>query len=96
MIDTMWAMIRTQAQLTEEQLAALKEIAAERGVSVAELIRRGVDTVIASRERPGLAERRRRALAVVGAFSDPATDVAREHDDYFVEAIDRGRRASGA
>jgi len=89
-------MIRTQAQLTEEQMAALKEIAAERRVSVAELIRRGVDAVIASREGPGLGERRRRALAVVGAFSDPATDVAREHDHYFAEAIDRGPRTSGA
>lgn len=88
-------MIRTQTQLTEEQVAALKEIAVERGVSVAELIRRGVDMVVATREAPGLAERRRRALATVGRFSDEASDVARLHDDYFDEAVDR-RRNSGA
>lgn len=56
------------------------------GVSVAELIRRGVDRVLAGREEPGIAERRRRALAVVGSFSGDTGDVSLRHDDYFVEA----------
>jgi len=36
-------MVRTQIQLTEEQARALKEIAAARGESMAEVIRRAVD-----------------------------------------------------
>jgi hypothetical protein len=93
-VPTLHRVVRTQAQLTEEQAEALKEIAAERGVSVAELIRRGVEMVIAARDAPGLEERRRRALAAVGAFSDRSSDVAREHDEYFADAIGESRRGS--
>jgi hypothetical protein len=39
-------MIRTQIQLTEEQARRLKAMAAERGTSVAELIRQGVDDLL--------------------------------------------------
>jgi predicted DNA-binding ribbon-helix-helix protein len=35
-------MVRTQVQLSEAQVRALKQIAAERGVSVAELIRQSL------------------------------------------------------
>lgn len=80
-------MVRTQIQLTKEQLAALKRLAAERGVSVAELVRQGVEAVLreASTE---VAERRRRAIAAIGSFRSDKTDVSERHDDYFVEAIE--------
>lgn len=80
-------MVRTQIQLTQEQLAALKRLAAERGVSVAELVRQGVETVLreASTE---IEERRRRAIAALGSFDSGLTDVSERHDDYFVEAIE--------
>jgi len=79
-------MVRTQIQLTQEQAAELKRIAAERGVSVAEIVREGVDRVI--RESRGLSweERKRRALAVVGRFEGPS-DLSERHDDYFVESV---------
>jgi hypothetical protein len=41
-------MIRTQVQLTEEQVRALRNLASVRQVSVAELIRQSVDTLIRS------------------------------------------------
>lgn len=80
-------MIRTQTQLTSEQAAALKEVARERGVPVAELIRQGVEMLLAARDEPSREERKRRALAAVGRFAGGETDVSRRHDDYFVEAI---------
>ena len=39
----MSALVRTQIQLTEEQAVKLKRMAAERGVSMAEVIRDAVD-----------------------------------------------------
>jgi Arc/MetJ-type ribon-helix-helix transcriptional regulator len=82
----MLAMVRTQIQLTEEQAAGLKRLAAERGVSMAEVVRDAVEQALAADE---IAARRARALAVVGKFRDREgkTDVAERHDDYLAEAF---------
>ncbi len=75
-------MIRTQIQLTEAQARALKKLAAERGVSMAELIRQGVERVLADGDPR---ERRRRALAVLGTFEGGPPDVSTNHDKYLAE-----------
>ena len=81
-------MIRTQVQLTEAQLAALRRLAEVRGTSLAELVRMAVDDLVA--RGPDHAERSRaRALAVVGGFASDQEDVSRRHDDYLVEAWKR-------
>lgn len=78
-------MLRTQIQLTEEQLRRLKAQARREGVSVAALIRRGIDQVLGPDERD---RRVQRALRVVGRYGhDPATDVSVRHDDYLAEAF---------
>jgi len=79
-------MVRTQVQLTKEQVAELKRLAAERGVSVAELVREGVEVVIRASRGMSREERRRRALAVVGRHHGPP-DLSIRHDDYFVESV---------
>lgn len=76
-------MIRTQIQLTEEQACGLKELAARRGVSMAELVRQGVKRVL---DESGQEERWRRASAVLGRYSDEETDVSVNHDKYLDEA----------
>ncbi len=73
-------MVTTQIQLTEEQETRLKARAASEGVSVADLIRRGVDLCLqapVSRE-----EQKRRALAVIGRFNSGCGDLAERHDAY--------------
>ncbi len=75
-------MIRTQIQLTEEQARALKALAARDGISMAALVRRGVDRVLAESDEDA---RWARALALVGKFRSGHTDVARRHDDYLTE-----------
>ena len=72
-------MIRTQIQLTERQARALRQLATSEGLSMAELIRRAVDRVLAE---PGDEMRRGRALAAVGKFRSGRGDVARRHDEY--------------
>ena len=84
-------MIRTQIQLTEEQLTRLREAAAERGVSVAALIREAVDRALADRQH---AADWALALSVVGKYRDVdgATDVSTRHDDYLADAYEDWRR----
>jgi hypothetical protein len=75
-------MVRTIVQLTEEQAAQLRTMAARDGVSVAALVRRGVDRVLAEDDRLARLERLR---AIVGKYSGPS-DLAERHDDYLAEA----------
>lgn len=79
--------IRTQIQLTEEQYRRLKRLAAERGLSLAEVIRRYVQRGLAS-EKQELEERWERASGLIGAFRSKERDLAVEHDRYLEEAYD--------
>lgn len=80
-------MIRIQAQLTEAQSAALKELARERGTSVAGLLREGADKVLAE---GGASEagRRQRALRAIGRFQGTGEPVAAVHDRFLDEIYD--------
>jgi len=88
MITLLWSleMIRTQIQLTEEQHKYLREKAAEYNVSMAELVRRGVDLLTQQQQKPDQEELIRRALSI-GAYEDieGATDVSINHDKYLAE-----------
>ncbi|MGI6632170.1 MAG: ribbon-helix-helix protein, CopG family [Bacillota bacterium] len=80
-------MVRTQVQLTEKQASALKMKAAAMGVSMAELIRQGVDLVLEFNGRESRPERIRRAIHVVGRFRSGQKDIATNHDKYLAEAV---------
>ena len=54
-------MLRTQIQLAEEQLTRLKAVAARRGVSIAKLIRQGIDIMLAQSGERSPEEMYRRA-----------------------------------
>jgi hypothetical protein len=79
-------MVRTQIQLTEDQAKALKRIAQSRHLSVAELIRKAVDTVIKSSSVIDIEERHKRAMDVVGKFGSGKRDISKKHDLYLTEA----------
>jgi hypothetical protein len=82
-------MVRTQIQLTEQQLRRLRARAREQGISLAEMIRRCVDVVLAD-ETNDRAELYERASRIIGRFPDKggATDLAREHDSYLEKAFE--------
>jgi len=73
--------------LTEEQVKALKKNALSRHLSIAELIRQAVDTVIRTNTMVDIEERRKRAIDIVGRFSSGKRDISRKHDTYLVEAF---------
>lgn len=85
-------MIRTQVQLTEEQAAKLRRVAADRGVSLAEVIRDAVDRI---QDPDSTSQRWARALAVARrGYRDVegATDVSERHDEYVAEALAKDLR----
>lgn len=79
-------MVRTQVQLTGDQMRTLKRLAGERGLSVAELVRQGVDLLVKSAGVSDQEEQHRRALAAVGRFRSGLGDLAIEHDRYLARA----------
>jgi hypothetical protein len=79
-------MVRTQIQLTEDQTKALKRISMSRHLSIAELIRRAVDTLIKSSAVIDVEERHKRAIEIVGQFSSGKRDISEKHDLYLSDA----------
>jgi len=79
--------VRIQVQLTEEQLAALKRLAARRGVSVSELVRQGVDAILRGPQAEQERLRRERARGVAGRFRSGLGDLAEAHDRYLLEDL---------
>jgi Arc/MetJ-type ribon-helix-helix transcriptional regulator len=75
-------MVRTQIQLTEKQAEGLKRLAAERGVSMAELVRQSVQRLLEEREQD---EKWQRLWTIVGKYRSNATDVAVNHDRYLYD-----------
>lgn len=80
-------MVRTQIQLTEEQAAKLRRLSAERRVSVAELIRMGVDELLQKESGVSRERKRARAKSAAGRFASGAADVSVEHDRYLAETF---------
>ena len=80
-------MNRTQVQLTDRQLKALRQASAASGRSIADLIREGVDRYLAERSEIGREERIERAIRVAGKFASGHTDVSANHDRHLAEAF---------
>lgn len=80
-------MIRTQIQLTEKQAKELKEIARREHVSMAELIRQGVDAIIDSSLTIDRDTRKKRAIEAIGKFRSGKSDISDKHDDYLAKAL---------
>jgi len=75
-------MYRTQIQLTDSQVRALKELSAAMNKSVAQLIREAVASLLRSTHRVVRDTLRRRAIEAPGKFHSGLPDLAVRHDDY--------------
>ena len=80
-------MVRTQIQLTEKQAREIKLLAVEKNVSVAELIRQGVELILNSLPLLDRQEQISRARAAAGKFCSNRTDISRNHDSYLDSAF---------
>lgn len=79
-------MIRTQIQLTERQMEALRQASEREKVSVAEIIRRALDEALAGSASFSREELKRRAAEVAGRFASGHSEVSAEHDRHLEEA----------
>jgi hypothetical protein len=80
-------MPRTQIQLTEKQASRLKTLSSRRGVSMAELVRQGVDLVLLQEGEVDPDERRRRALEAAGKLRSGSRDGSTRHDEDLSEGF---------
>jgi metal-responsive CopG/Arc/MetJ family transcriptional regulator len=80
-------MVRTQVQLTQALAAKLRRMAKRDKVSMAEVIRRVLETAPETEVLPDREELKRRALSAVGCADFGAPDIARRHDEYWAEDL---------
>jgi predicted DNA-binding protein len=83
--------VRTQIQLTMEQAAQLKRLAASTGRSMADLVREGVERLLRDQAELSRPERMRRAARVFGTFKSGTRDLSNRHDDHFADAAEPRR-----
>jgi hypothetical protein len=79
--------LRTQIQLTEQQIISLKTRAAAEGISMAELIRRSIDLALTSSLLSEPSNQTQRAKAVAGRFRSGLGDLGVNHDKYLAEDL---------
>ncbi len=79
-------MVRTQVQLTENQVAMIKEISRAGNESIAAVIRRAVDQFLLT-QQPDRRAVYRQAADVVGKYRAGVNDLSINHDDYLDEDL---------
>ncbi|MBI4886587.1 MAG: ribbon-helix-helix protein, CopG family [Acidobacteria bacterium] len=82
-------MVRTQIQLTEKQARRLKQLAAARGRSMADLIRGSVDALLAQPDTHDDEVKRAHALRAAGRFRSGVRDLSSRHDRHLSEILGR-------
>ena len=83
------SLIRTQVQLTERQLQALRQLSAKSGRSIADLIRQGIDQYLANGREPTRQERMERAIRVAGMFASGVKGISTDHDRHLADAFQK-------
>jgi Arc/MetJ-type ribon-helix-helix transcriptional regulator len=82
-------MARTTVRLSEQQAQQVRALAAQRGVSMAEIIRESIDAFAAASQRPSGQELRERSSLAIGIGRSGLGDLATNHDAYLAEAYDQ-------
>ena len=84
-------MLRTQIQIEEDQIKWLRIRAKERGVSVSQLIREGLEFYRKFEDRLP-EDKKKKALAAIGRYASGVSDISEKHDDYLAKALKAGER----
>ncbi|MHB1335384.1 MAG: ribbon-helix-helix protein, CopG family [Candidatus Humimicrobiaceae bacterium] len=80
-------MKRTQIQLTDKQYKLLKELSAEKDISMAEVVREAITFYSSSTITIARDERIRDALSIIGKYSSGKKDISINHDEYLENAF---------
>ena len=79
-------MIRTQVQLTEAQIETLRQLAARKKTSIADLVRQSIEFYLVRESQTGDLSRIQRGLEVIGKFSSGSADGSSGHDRHLADA----------
>jgi len=79
-------MFRTQIQIEENQIKWLRDRAKERGVSVSQVIREGVELYRKYEDRIP-EDKKKKALAAIGRYASGVSDISEKHDDYLAKSF---------
>jgi hypothetical protein len=80
-------MKRTQIQLTDKQYKLIKELSAEKEMSMAEIIREAITFYSSSTVTVTRDARIKDALSIIGKYNSGKKDVSIKHDEYLGEAF---------
>ena len=80
-------MVRTQIQLTENQFHLLRDASRKNHISVAELIRRGVDGYLSRDITVSKNDIRARARGIAGKYHSGKNELSEKHDEYLSEVF---------
>ena len=80
-------MIRTQVQLLDAQLEALRHLSKSRNQSIAELVRASVTLFLHRQSENDQQHRIERAKNVAGKFSSGSADGSSQHDQHLAAAF---------
>ena len=80
-------MVRTQIQLTQQQATSVKQAAAAANLSMADIVRRGLDLYLRTQAPLTTETRIQRARAVAGRFHSGMKDVSARHDVHLAKAF---------
>jgi len=79
-------MVRIRIHLSDARATALRRLAADRGVSMSEIVRQSIDAFVAKAGGIAPDEVRRSALSAIGILAGGPRDLSVRHDDYAAEA----------
>ena len=80
-------MKRTQIQLTEAQYKLLKELSAEKDISMAETVREAITFYSSSTTTITRDVRMQDALSIIGKYHSGKKDISIKHDEYLEKAF---------
>jgi len=80
-------MKRTQIQLTNKQYKLLKELSAEKDISMAEVIREAFSFYSSSTFTIVRDAMIRDALSIIGKYNSGKKDISKRHDEYLEKAF---------
>lgn len=85
-------LVRVQVQLEPSQYGRIREDAARRGISMAQVVRESVEAYLSTAPR----DRWEAIFAIVGKYGSegPPEDVGRDHDRYLDEAYEDWREST--
>jgi hypothetical protein len=80
-------MKRTQIKLADKQYKLLKELSAEKDISMAEIIREAFSFYLSSTVTTARDAKIRDALSIIGKYNSDKKDISINHDEYLEKAF---------